>query len=366
MGLGRSYGNNLYYGLGFALYLLIISRDLFTMVLDITFLAGSLLLILGCCAVFVNAIENVGDSFNLHQGIVGSILAAVGTALPETIIPIIAVFFGNKGGHGTAIGIGAIAGAPFMLSTLAFFITGAAVIVFKLLGKRELAMPVNRASLSRDLAFFLVFYAAGIGSTFIHENVPVKAIIGICLMLSYALYLRQTVKAEGEDIGNVGQLYVSRFLKLPNTRFFIFAQVLISLVMLVFGAHLFIKYVELLSSSLGVAPLILSLIITPIATEMPEKLNSIIWISRKKDTLALGNITGAMVFQSCFPVAFGMLFTNWDLPAITLVSAGLAFISTLSVLIWIRLKKTLNPFILLLGGAFYAVLFFFILFPIMA
>ncbi len=330
------------------------------MAFDITFLAGSLLLILFCCAVFVNAIEHVGNSFNLHQGIVGSILAAVGTALPETIIPIIAVFFGNKTGHGAAIGIGAIAGAPFMLGTLAFFITGLAVIVYALLGKRELTMPVNRASMSRDLTFFLIFYMAGIGSTFVHDNILLKSLIAIALIVSYALYLRQTVNAEGEEIGKIDTLYLSKFLKLPNNRFFIFAQVFLSLALLVWGAHLFIKYVEIMSVAVGVAPLILSLIITPIATEMPEKLNSIIWIGKKKDTLALGNITGAMVFQSCFPVAFGMLFTHWDLRGITLVSAGLAFVSALSVLLWIRVKKTLNPFILLLGGVFYSVLFFFI------
>ena len=101
------------------------------MILDCVFLAASLLAILASCVIFVNAVEKIGDSFNLHQGIVGSILAAVGTAMPETVIPLIAIFF-VKGGQGQAIGIGAIAGAPFMLGTLAFFVTGAAVIVFNI------------------------------------------------------------------------------------------------------------------------------------------------------------------------------------------------------------------------------------------
>src|SRR5665647_3849985 len=33
------------------------------------------------------------------------------------------------------------------------------------------------------------------------------------------------------------------------------------------------------------------------------------WVRQEKDTLALGNITGAMVFQTCIPVAFGIAFT---------------------------------------------------------
>jgi cation:H+ antiporter len=329
------------------------------MVLDITFLIASLLLILGCCVVFVNAVEQLGDSFNLHQGIVGSILAAVGTALPETIIPIIAIFFA-KGGNGHEIGIGAIAGAPFMLGTLAFFITGAAVIVFSLLGKRKLVMTPDPVCLSRDLTFFLVFYSVAVSTTFFHEMILVKAIVAIGLLLSYGIYLKWTVSHECDAVDNVEPLYFTRFFRLPQNRFWIICQVVFSLCLLVVGAHFFISYVQALSLAFGVSPLILSLLITPIATEMPEKLNSIIWIGKKKDTLALGNITGAMVFQSCFPVVFGMLFTQWDLRGVTLVSAGLALASALTVLLWIRIKKTINPFILLAGGAFYACLFVFL------
>jgi cation:H+ antiporter len=330
------------------------------MAIDITFLAASLLLILGCCIVFVNAVEQLGDSFNLHQGIVGSILAAVGTALPETIIPIIAIFFA-RGGHGHEIGIGAIAGAPFMLGTLAFFITGAAVIVYSLLGKRKLAMTPDPVCIARDLTFFLIFYGVAVSTTFFHQLIVVKAIVAVCLLLSYGIYLKWTVSHECDGVADVDTLYFTRFFRLPQNRFWIICQVVFSLIMLVVGAHYFITYVQALSTACGVAPLILSLIITPIATEMPEKLNSIIWVGRKKDTLALGNITGAMVFQSCFPVVFGMLFTEWNLRGVTLVSAGLALVSALTVMLWVRIKKSLNPFILLGGGVFYAILFVYIL-----
>jgi cation:H+ antiporter len=327
--------------------------------IDVVFLVLSLLLILGCCAVFVNAVEQIGESFNLHQGIVGSILAAVGTALPETLIPIIAIFF-TKGGGGHEIGIGAIAGAPFMLATLAFFVTGAAVVVFRLIGKRELKMTVDICNLQRDLTFFLIFYCVAVGTTFFHDNIILKAIVAIGLLLSYGFYLKKTVECECAAVENVEDLYFSKFLRLPNNRFWIFAQVFVSLGLLVLGAHFFIVNVQLLSHAMGIAPLILSLIITPIATEMPEKLNSVIWISKKKDTLALGNITGAMVFQSCFPVVFGMLFTSWDLRGVTMVSAALAIVSSLLVLLWIRIKKSINPFVLLAGGGFYIVLFVYI------
>ena len=54
--------------------------------------------------------------------------------------------------------------------------------------------------------------------------------------------------------------------------------------------------------------MLLALVIAPIATELPEKFNSIIWVRQNKDTLALGNITGAMVFQSTIPTVVGLVF----------------------------------------------------------
>jgi len=96
------------------------------------------------------------------------------------------------------------------------------------------------------------------------------------------------------------------------------------------------------------------LIITPIATELPEKINSILWIRQKKDTLALGNISGAMVFQSSISPAIGMAFTDWKLDgqalAVVVVALGSAATAWGSM-VW---KKRLSPYALLMGGAFYA------------
>ena len=46
----------------------------------------SLAAILGAAVIFTNAVEILGDRLGLGHGAVGSILAAVGTALPETMI----------------------------------------------------------------------------------------------------------------------------------------------------------------------------------------------------------------------------------------------------------------------------------------
>jgi cation:H+ antiporter len=324
------------------------------MTTDIVMLCASLGLILLSCAVFVNAIEWFGKALKLHQGIVGSILAAIGTAMPETIIPVLAILF-TKGNSGHAIGIGAIAGAPFMLGTLGFFVTGSAVIANKLLKRRTLEMYIDRSILSRDLIFFLIYYSVAVSATLYHTVHILKWSVAVCLTVSYVLYLEMTIRSKAAEIKNVEELYATRFFKREPSVFWITVQLITGLVLIICGAHFFINYVGLLSQSLGASPLLLSLIITPIATELPEKFNSVIWIGRKNDTLALGNITGAMVFQSCFPVSFGMLFTDWHLRGPTVVSAICALSMTLITLIWVRITKRLHPFVLLFGGVLYVV-----------
>ena len=66
----------------------------------------------------------------------------------------------------------------------------------------------------------------------------------------------------------------------------------------------------------------LSLVLAPLATEMPEKANSVLWVRRGKDALAMGNITGAMTFQATIPVALGLAFTTWDLDSHAVLAAA--------------------------------------------
>jgi cation:H+ antiporter len=99
------------------------------------------------------------------------------------------------------------------------------------------------------------------------------------------------------------------------------------------------------------------LLIAPVATELPEKLNSVIWVRRGKDTLALGNVTGAMVFQSAIPTSVGLLLV----PALwTVVGGGLAFasaaialVSSAAIFIPMVMRKRLSAKALMVGGLFY-------------
>jgi cation:H+ antiporter len=313
--------------------------------------------ILAGCELFVNGIEWFGRKLNLGEGAVGSVLAAVGTALPETIIPLIAILItGGEGGD--AIGIGAILGAPFMLSTLAIFVCGVSVLIFSWRKRRTSKISFNREIMRRDLGFFLVAYTIAV-AVGIFDIGRFRWAVAVLLIIGYGVYVRRTMRSEGDLQGESRSLYFHRTAESPDLPRVVL-QVIVALAAIIFGAYLFVQELTAVSVAAGVPILVISLLITPVATELPEKFNSVMWMRQKKDTLALGNITGAMVFQSTFPVAIGLAFTDWRLYGAeqwyAMVAAGLALLS--GAILYGQLRFTKRGFgvgSLLFGGVLYAV-----------
>lgn len=329
----------------------------------------NLILIVGCCVVFTNAVEHLGKIYNLNEGAVGSILAAVGTALPETIVPLVAII-GAYMAHtdvsvGKEIGIGAILGAPFLLSTLAMFVTGVAVIIFAKMGKRERKMNANYTVMFRDLKFFFFSYTVAILSGFI-PFAPLKYACAFGLLAYYLLYVFRTLNCSHSACGEsaeVDELLFTRIFKKYST-FLVWLQVAISIGALIYFAHVFVDQIKFFAQMFAINPLILSLILAPLATELPEKFNSVLWVSQKKDTLALGNITGAMVFQSCIPTAIGILMTPWVFGMESMVNIGLVYLSTLILFVNLYRDKAFSPHILITCGLFYLIYLVYIFFDV--
>jgi cation:H+ antiporter len=217
-----------------------------------------------------------------------------------------------------------------------------------------LKLTVNPKVLSRDLVFFLIVYGLAVLSSFLPPELRwTRYLVALGLLGFYVFYVRLTLADEGRVGDDLMPLHFARRHPRPRMHIITF-QVLLGLFGIVGGAKLFVMYVEHLSFLLGVPPLTLALIVAPIATELPEKFNSVLWVRRGKDTLAMGNITGAMVFQSAIPTTVGLLLTSWALDSQALLSATIAMASAAVILLVMRLRGGLTARILLLGGLFYA------------
>lgn len=329
------------------------------MLIHAILLIAMLFAIVGSCVVFTNAIEHLGKACNLNDGAVGSILAAIGTALPETIVPLVAIFgaYLSKTSISTGqdIGIGAILGSPFLLSTLAMFVTGAAVLVFSGMKIRAVSMKTDYKIVFRDLRFFIISYSVAILAGFV-GNYPVKCLIAAFLLTYYLIYVFRTINrslCEIEGGCELEELYFQRIFRKYNL-FVIGFQIILAIGALIYFSHVFVLQITYFSHVFHLNPLILSLFLAPVATELPEMFNSVIWSKSAKDTLALGNITGAMVFQSCIPTSIGILLTPWIFNQTSILNIALVFASSLLLLGYLKIKKRVSPAILLACGAFYA------------
>jgi cation:H+ antiporter len=316
-----------------------------------------LLIILIAAEVFTNALEHLGERLKISEGVTGSIFAAVGTAMPETLVPLLAIFAGTENQQlNEDIGVGAILGAPLMLSTLTLFLMAVATI-----NKRGMAgeFKPERSGLTRDLNFFLFAFSLAVGALYVpHSMSTLRVVIGITLVLTYFLYIMLTLRAseklvqDGHGTEAHHPMFLTR-LGLPDNLGTTLAQLIVGVGMLVAGAKGFINGVEEASGLLGISPLVLSLLIIPIATELPEKVNSVLWIRKHKDTLAFGNITGAMVFQGTLLPAIGIMLTPWD-PRVEILSG---IVITLCAALWMRLllmRGRLHVWHVAVNGSLYA------------
>ncbi|PIP22743.1 MAG: hypothetical protein COZ91_02840 [Candidatus Nealsonbacteria bacterium CG_4_8_14_3_um_filter_39_7] len=327
------------------------------MILEICELIGSMVVILVGCELFANAVEHIGRKFSLSHATAGSLLAAIGTTMPETIVPILALIFGGE--HGEAVGIGAILGAPFMLLTLTIFLIGSTVLIMKLKGKRKTTeLNISAGAISFDLKFFIFSFIFVLIGSLLYNATDFKFInyfLAFVLVGLYVYYVKVTLnhkKEEGETYEEF--FYLTKYFSLKPEMFNVYLQLFVGLVMIIFGAKFFVANLIFVGTEIGVSMLVLSLLIAPIATELPEKYNSVTWLLKKKDTLAMSNITGAVAFQSTMIVALGLLFTEWKLDSYTLLNIAIALTSGILIFSFLKIKKKINAEILLFGGLFYA------------
>ena len=291
-------------------------------------------------------------AIGLGQGAVGSLLAAVATALPESLIPVVAIIGGGSGSEDVAVG--AIIGAPLLLATIAMALVGLGALLYRDRRESGLSLDVHRPTLERDLGFFMACFSVGL-LLGLGAPAAVRIPAAVVLVIAYTVYARWTLRNSGsvEEEEELRPLVLDSTRSDPPTMGIVVLQLVVALGAIVGGAHLFVEQVLSVAEDAGLEPLVLSLVLAPFATELPEKANSFFWIREGKDSLALGNITGALVFQSTLPMAVGLAFTSWELDSYSLVAGCLALAGGLVAILTLQVRRRFNGRAIALWAALY-------------
>jgi cation:H+ antiporter len=347
------------------------------------------LLLVGCaaaiyfaCEGFVNAVEWLGVRLKVGPVAVGTILAAAGTALPESVVTLVAVLFGSPE-HGNDIAVGAAMGGPLVLGTIAYGVTGA-MLIWRKKGLRAAAMAgcrpalatgasseatrarrsatsaggadlagVDTVHLARDQTWFLAIFTVKVTLGLL--AFAIKPWLGLAFFAVYGVYFVKEMRGKGEQASgeDLEPLKLQPSRPTPST-LAVTTQILVTLAVIFGASQLFVTQLEWAGPALGLPAAVVALLLSPIATELPEIMNAIIWVRQGKTQLALANISGAMMIQATIPSGIAILFTPWKFNG-PLILAGAVTMASVSYVLWLLRARRVTAGRLTAAAGFYAV-----------
>lgn len=324
------------------------------MLLSIFLFAVSAAAIYVSCEYFVNGIEWVGCRLNLGATAVGTVLAAFGTALPESVVTFMAVFFGSTAGQ-KDIGVGAALGGPLVLATLAYAVVGLAMRRRArrgaVPGGARDAINADQKRLARDQSWFMAIFVVKLALGVLVFSW--KPWMGILFLLAYGWYVRCELRddsagAAGDDI----EPLKIRPRDARPTLFWAVLQSLLALAVIAVASHEFVRQIGTIAAWAGASPHVTALLLAPVATELPEIMNALIWVRQGKERLALANISGSMMIQATIPSAMAIAMTPWHLGPVLLASGVVTMLSI--ALLWRRFhQESMRPAALARAGWLY-------------
>ncbi|MEK2478423.1 MULTISPECIES: sodium:calcium antiporter [Streptomyces] len=311
------------------------------------------------CEWFVNAVEWLGERLNVGRMAVGTILAAFGTALPESVVTLVAVTTGATP-EAKNIGVGAAMGGPLALATVAYGVTGAMLLLQR--RKRRAAAPADAPlgterdmrRLAKDQTWFLPVFVVKVALGLV--AFAFKPVLGLAFFAVYAVYFWREIRGDHEEDDEGVELEPLKFqprAASPAT-WAVVAQTLVTLVVIFFASQLFVHQLDAIGPMLGLSASVTALLLSPIATELPEIMNAVIWVRQGKTKLALANISGAMMIQATVPSGLGLLFTSWHFDSALLWSGVITMAAIGYLLLTMRAHK-LTAGRLAVAAGFYVV-----------
>jgi cation:H+ antiporter len=306
--------------------------------LTVILFVGSAAAIYFACEYFVNGVEWLGRRLGVGETATGTILAAFGTALPECAVTFVAVVFGGDSAR-KDIGIGAAVGGPMVLATISYAVVGFSMLWNRRrLGRATLVIECDSKKLWRDQAWFLCIFVGKVALGLLVFSY--KPWLGTLFLLAYAAYLLRELR--GAQVLNEEALEP---LKLHSQGdpglLWPLLQTGLALIAIAVASKVFVDQLETIGVWAGLSPQLVALLLSPVATELPETMNALIWVRQGKERLALANISGAMMMQATIPTALGLFFTSWMFSRELIVS-GVVTMAAVAALLGLFSKHAVN------------------------
>jgi cation:H+ antiporter len=284
-----------------------------------------LLLVLGLAGLWfgsetlIKGAMSLADRYRVTDALVGMLVLAIGTDLPELFVAFDASFRSLAGEDLSGIVIGSAIGSTIAQFALVFGVAG-------FIGYP----PMKRMFLPRN-TFFLV---GGIVAVFLFSmDGGISRFEGVLLIMYYAAYLAVLILRRvevSEDEGEVVHMPVWRaWLMLAG-----------GLGILLVAAELTVVYAAEFGREVGLSNIAVSAIVIGMGSSLPELSVSFVALMRKRGGLSVGNLIGSNVLDTLLVPGIAAVISPIIVPpAILFVDLPVLLVSTLLVLLFLYISR---------------------------
>lgn len=252
----------------------------------------------------------MAQRLNIPQIVIGLTVVAMGTSMPEFFVSLMSAIKGTSD-----IAVGNIIGSN-LFNTL--MIVGVAALVAP--------MAISKSTVRKDIPFAIIASVALLAFCLDGE---VSRFDSILLFAGFIIFIAYTVR-----MGLKGGDPNMESVKIENMNPWKAAGLmLLGLVCLVGGSHLFVDGSTSVARSLGVSDAVIGLTIVALGTSLPELATSVVAARKGRSSIAIGNVIGSNVFNILMILGITGIILPMDIQGITTID--LAALLGSIVLLWV-------------------------------
>ena len=217
-----------------------------------------------------------------------------------------------------------------------------------------MADRAHTARLVKDQRWFMAVFVVKVALGLV--AFAIKPWLGLLFFAAYGVYFWREIRggtSGDHDEQELAPLKLQPRAARPATTV-VLVQTLGALAVIFVSSQIFVHQLDAIGPMLGLTGATTALLLSPIATELPETMNAIIWVRQGKTQLALANISGAMMIQATVPSGLGLLFTDWRLDHALLWSGAVTMAAITYLLVTMRANK-LTPTRLAMAALLYLI-----------
>jgi len=275
------------------------------MLTNLLILGVSLFIVMRGAAMATKYAVRVAKSLNFSSYVVGFLVIAVISILPELFISLNAALRGDS-----SFGLGLILGSNIADLTLIF-----ALVVF--LTGRSVRVEQKIINNHKLYPFILMLpLVLGLDGEF-------NRIDGAALLLAGVIFYYLSLKKEGAIMLAVTQSSD----KLKNV-----SLLLLSLALLLVGSHFAVTSATQIAGGLGVSTVLIAMLIIALGTTMPELMFSLKSVKQGSDSLAVGDILGTVLADATLVIGLIALINPFTFPQSTIYVGGVFMVAASFIL----------------------------------